>query len=68
MSSSEDLEKARAGSEARETIVGKPRSASSTAIGEAMRRYLTAEQYLRLRGETEQDTRGEQSHRVTDDT
>ena len=67
MSSSEDLERARAGSEARETIVRKPRSTSSAAIGEAMRRYLTAEQYLRLREETEDDTGSEQSRPVTDD-
>src|SRR4051794_30284198 len=49
MAESSDFEKARAGAEARERIVKRPRSASSTMVGGALRRYLTAEEYRRRR-------------------
>lgn len=55
MADRDDVEKAEAGSEAREAIVRRPGSASVQAIGDALRRYLAAEQYRRRRVETEED-------------
>ncbi|MBO0845821.1 MAG: hypothetical protein J2P22_10430 [Nocardioides sp.] len=58
MADRDDVEKAEAGSEAREAreaIVRRPGSASVQAIGDALRRYLAAEQYRRRRVGTEED-------------
>ena len=54
MVSTEDFEKAQAGSEAREAVVRKPEGASVATIADGLRRYLGAELYGCCRAEMEQ--------------
>ena len=54
MVSTEDFEKAQAGSDAREAVVRKPEGASVATIADGLRRYLGAELYGCCRAEMEQ--------------
>lgn len=45
MGTSENIENLRAAREAQDAVVGRPKSSSSSAIEEALKRYLGAEQY-----------------------
>jgi hypothetical protein len=59
MSDSSRIENAQAAREAREAIASRPTSSSGAAIDAAMRRYLSAEQYHELRGESRPEGRSE---------
>lgn len=48
MDTSENIEGLRAAREAKDAVVGRPDSSSSSAIEDALKRYLGAEQYHAL--------------------